>query len=121
MARGLDARAIARELGVGSLLTGTVQRAADQVRINVSLVSATDGAVRWTEKDDRPLTNVFAVQDEIAHALEELGDHDQAIALLGAAVTEHDAWLLQHTRGERYDKLRRDPRGAALLAKTEAW
>ena len=57
----------------------------------------------------------------LAATLEELGDHDQAIALLGAAVTEHDAWLLQHTRGERYDKLRRDPRGAALLAKTEAW
>ena len=68
-ARGLDERAIARELGVGSLLTGSVQRAAGQVRINVSLVSATDGAVRWTEKYDRPIANVFAVQDEIANAV----------------------------------------------------
>ena len=62
-------RAIARELGVGSLLTGSVQRAAGQVRVNVSLVSATDGAVTWTEKYDRPLTNVFALQDEIARAV----------------------------------------------------
>jgi eukaryotic-like serine/threonine-protein kinase len=69
LAKGLDERAIARELDVGSLLTGTVQRAADQVRINVSLVSASDGAVRWTERYDRPLTNVFAVQDEIARAV----------------------------------------------------
>ena len=68
-ARGLDEIAIARELGVGSLLTGSVQRAAGQVRVNVSLVSATDGAVTWTEKYDRPLTNVFALQDEIARAV----------------------------------------------------
>ena len=49
----------------------------------------------------------------LATALEELGDHEAAIALLGEAVAQHDAWLLQYTRGERYDKLRRDPRGAA--------
>ena len=75
-AKGLDERAIARELGVGSLLTGTVQRAEGQVRINVSLVSASDGAVRWSEKYDRPLANVFAVQDEIARTV--------AATLLGA-------------------------------------
>ena len=68
-ARGLDERAIARELGVGALLTGTVQRAQGQVRINVSLVSAADGSVRWTETYDRPLANVFAVQDEIARTV----------------------------------------------------
>ncbi|HVT38269.1 MAG TPA: protein kinase [Gemmatimonadaceae bacterium] len=65
-AKGMDEREIARQLGVGSLLTGSVQRAEGQVRINVSLISAADGAVRWTEKYDRPLMNVFAVQDEIA-------------------------------------------------------
>ncbi|MDX2056612.1 MAG: FlgO family outer membrane protein [Gemmatimonadales bacterium] len=69
LAQGLDERAIARQLGVGSLLTGTVQRADGQVRINVSLVSAADGAVRWTDRYDRPLTNVFAVQDEIARTV----------------------------------------------------
>src|SRR5688572_2352743 len=63
-AKGLDERAIARELGVGSLLTGTVQRSESQIRINVTLVSAGDGAVRWTEKYDRPLANVFAVRSE---------------------------------------------------------
>lgn len=75
-ARGLDESAIARELGVGSLLTGSVQRADGQVRVNVALVSATDGAVTWTEKYDRPLTNVFALQDEMARAV--------ATKLLGA-------------------------------------
>ncbi len=65
-ARGLDERAIAEELGVTSLLTGTVQRSSGQVRISVTLVSASDGAVRWSERYDRPVANVFAVQDEIA-------------------------------------------------------
>jgi serine/threonine-protein kinase len=68
-AKGLDERAIARELGVSSLLTGTVQRAEGQVRISVTLLSAGDGAVRWTERYDRPLANVFAVQDEIARTV----------------------------------------------------
>jgi serine/threonine-protein kinase len=69
VARGLDERAIAKELGVGSLLTGSVQRAEGQVRINVALVAAVDGSVRWSDKYDRPLTNLFAVQDEIARAV----------------------------------------------------
>ncbi len=75
--KGLDQRAIAKELGVTSLLTGTVQRAEGQVRITVALVSASDGAVRWSEKYDRPLANVFAVQDEIARTV--------AATLLGTA------------------------------------
>ena len=68
-AKGLDERAIAKELGVGSLLLGTVQRADGQIRIQISLLAANDGAVRWTEKYDRPLANVFAVQDEIARSV----------------------------------------------------
>ncbi|MGH7703166.1 MAG: protein kinase domain-containing protein, partial [Gemmatimonadales bacterium] len=68
-AKGLDEHAIAKELGVGSLLTGTVQRADGQIRIQMSLLAAADGAVRWTEKYDRPLANVFAVQDEIARSV----------------------------------------------------
>ena len=68
-AKGLDELAVARELRVGSLLTGTVQRAEGQIRISVALLSAADGAVRWSEKYDRPLANVFAVQDEIARTV----------------------------------------------------
>ena len=68
-AKGLDERAIAKELGVGSLLTGSVQHAGEQIRIQMSLLAASDGSVRWTEKYDRPLTNIFAVQDEIAHSV----------------------------------------------------
>ena len=69
LAKGLDERAVAAELGVTSLLTGTVQRASGQIRINVTLLSASNGEVEWTEKYDRPIANVFAVQDEIARAV----------------------------------------------------
>jgi TolB-like protein/Flp pilus assembly protein TadD len=102
LAKGLDERAIAQQLGVGSLLTGSVQRAADQVRINVSLISAADGAVRWTEKYDRPLTNVFAVQDEIARAVSEkllgsLGNVTAGAARVETADPDAYALFLQGT------------------------
>jgi len=55
----------------------------------------------------------------IAAALEELGDHEPAVALLAEAIARHDSWLVQFPRGARYDKLRKDPRVAAMLAKLE--
>jgi serine/threonine-protein kinase len=96
-ARGLDERAIARELGVGSVLTGTVQRAEGQIRINVSLLSAADGSIRWTEKYDRPLANVFAVQDEIARTVATtlLGSlSGQSTGLTRAETTDPEAHAL---------------------------
>ena len=50
-----------------------------------------------------------------AAALEELGDHEPAVALLAEAIAGHDVWVVQFPRPARYDKLRRDPRAAAML------
>jgi len=69
VARGLDAQSIAKQLGVGSVLQGTVQRGGDRLRITVSLTSASDGSVVWSEKYDRDIKDVFAVQDEIARSV----------------------------------------------------
>jgi serine/threonine-protein kinase len=55
----------------------------------------------------------------VAAALFELGDRDAAIASLEAAVNRHDPWLVNFSRGPRYDKVRTDPRGKALLESTE--
>jgi len=52
-----------------------------------------------------------------AAALEELGDHDAAVALLGEAIGRHDVWLVQFPMAPRYDRLRKDPRAAAMLAR----
>jgi serine/threonine-protein kinase len=50
-----------------------------------------------------------------AAALEELGDHEAAVALLAEGIAKHDVWLVQFPRAARYDRLRRDPRAAGML------
>jgi adenylate cyclase len=56
---------IGKELGVKYVLEGSVSKTADQLRIGVELVDAKLGTERWTERYDRPLKDIFAVQDEI--------------------------------------------------------
>ena len=65
----LDLRKIGQVLGVAHILEGSLQRAGDQVRINVQLVDVQNGLQAWSEKFDRKLDNVFAVEDEIAKAI----------------------------------------------------
>ena len=68
-AKGMSAGEIARQLHVANVLQGSVQRSGDRVRISVSLLSAPDESILWTDKYDRAMKDVFAVQDEIAHAV----------------------------------------------------
>ena len=56
---------VSEELGVQYVLEGTIQRAADRVRITAQLIDALTGHHIWAEKYDRDLTDVFALQDEI--------------------------------------------------------
>ncbi|HEY1768821.1 MAG TPA: hypothetical protein VGG02_01020 [Chthoniobacterales bacterium] len=65
----LDLRKIGQMLGVAHILEGSLQKAGDEVRINVQLVDAADGLQSWSEKYDRKLDNVFAVEDEISRAI----------------------------------------------------
>jgi TolB-like protein/Tfp pilus assembly protein PilF len=65
----LDLRKIGQILGVAHILEGSLQKAGDQVRINVQLVDVQNGLQAWSEKYDRKLDNVFAVEDEIAKAI----------------------------------------------------
>jgi adenylate cyclase len=57
---------IAEELAVRYVLEGSVQRSGDRVRITVQLIDATTGHHLWAENYDRKLTDIFALQDEIA-------------------------------------------------------
>jgi len=61
-----DIREIARKLGVGTVLEGSVRRAGNDVRITAQLIRASDGFHLWSEAYDRELENVFAIQDDIA-------------------------------------------------------
>lgn len=62
-----DPKTIAADLGVAYLLNGSVQRASDVVRISVDLVDGHTGFSRWSQSVDRKLTDIFAVQNEIAN------------------------------------------------------
>ena len=68
---GDDPKAVAADLGVGFLLSGSVQRAADTVRIAMDLVDGHTGFSRWSQSVDRKLTDIFAVQSEIARMVAE--------------------------------------------------
>ncbi len=59
-------REIAQQLGVANILEGTVQKAADQVRVNVQLINARNDSHLWADKYDRKLTDIFAVESEVA-------------------------------------------------------
>jgi serine/threonine-protein kinase len=64
-----DLRAIGEKLDVTTVLEGTVRRAGAKLRITVQLANAADGYQLWSERYDREMTDVFAVQDEIASAI----------------------------------------------------
>jgi TolB-like protein len=61
-----DLRMIGSKLGVAHLLEGSVRKAGDRIRITAQLVAASDSSQLWSKTYDRNLTDVFAVQDEIA-------------------------------------------------------
>jgi TolB-like protein/Flp pilus assembly protein TadD len=67
--RAADVREIGRVLGVGAVLEGSVRKAGDRVRITAQLVSSADGYHLWSESFDRELSDVFAIQTEIAQKL----------------------------------------------------
>ncbi|NND44184.1 MAG: tetratricopeptide repeat protein [Xanthomonadales bacterium] len=62
---------IANELGVNHILEGSVRKAGNQVRVTAQLIQASDGFHLWSDTYDRELTNIFAIQDEIAGSIAE--------------------------------------------------
>jgi TolB-like protein/Tfp pilus assembly protein PilF len=62
---------IAKQLGVTNILEGSVQKAGDQVRVNVQLINAMSDAHLWAETYDRELIDIFAVESEIAKNVAE--------------------------------------------------
>jgi len=64
-----DIRKIAEALGVTTVLEGSVRRAGKRLRVTAQLIDATDGSHVWSQRYDRDLEDVFAIQDEIAQAV----------------------------------------------------
>src|SRR5687767_6197035 len=64
-----DLRAIGEQLNVTAVLAGSVRRAGNRVRITAQLIDVADGLHLWSDRYDRELTDIFAIQDEIATAI----------------------------------------------------
>ena len=67
--RDRDIREIGRLLGAGKIVEGSVRKVDDRLRITVQLVNVADGYQLWSEKYDRTMSDVFALQEEIAGAI----------------------------------------------------
>jgi adenylate cyclase len=93
----LDARDIGQRLGVDALLEGSVRKAGQRLRISVQLIDAQNGYQLWSERFDREIADIFAIQDEIASSV---------INALGLSSTKRDErHLVQHstTNVEAYE------------------
>jgi serine/threonine protein kinase/TolB-like protein len=108
---------IAKQLGVAHILEGSVQKAADQVRVNVQLINAQTDSHLWAETYDRKLTDIFGVESEIAIGIAEslqaklTGREEQALAIKPTNNAEaYDNYL----RGLAYT-LKPGPSGAANM------
>ncbi len=65
----VDLRQVGRELGVASVLEGSVQRQGERVRVIAQLIETREGSHLWSQNYDRPLADLFAIQDEIGEAV----------------------------------------------------
>jgi serine/threonine protein kinase/Tfp pilus assembly protein PilF len=91
---------IAKQLGVVNVVEGSIQKAADQVRVNVQLINALTDSHLWADTYDRKSTNIFGVESEIAKGIAEslqaklTGREEQALAVKPTKNPEaYDAYL----------------------------
>jgi TolB-like protein/Flp pilus assembly protein TadD len=99
---------IAKQLGVANILEGSVQKVNDQVRVNVQLVNAVTNAHLWAEIYDRKLTDIFAVESDIAKTIADqlqaklTGSEKQMIA--AQATSDTTAYELYHKGRALWEK-----------------
>jgi adenylate cyclase len=86
--KNVDARTVGRELGVRSVLEGSIRRAGNRVRITAQLIDAANGGHLWAERYDRDLTDIFAVQDEVTR---------QIVGVLKVTLSPAEAALLANS------------------------
>ena len=141
----VNIREIAKQLGVANIVEGSVQKVADQVRVNVQLINAQSDSHLWADTYDRKLTDIFGVESEIAKGIvaslqaKLTGREEQALAvkptnnpeaydayLRGLAYSVKPAQTAQNALGaQKYlrEAVRLDPKFAlswALLSYVEA-
>ena len=100
LSKPANLREIAKRLGVANIVEGSVQKAGDQVRVNVQLVNARTDSHLWADTYDRKMTDIFDVESEIAKRIAEslqaklTGREEQALAIKPTNNPEaYDAYL----------------------------
>ena len=101
----LDVREIGRRLGVGVVLEGSVRRAGKKLRVTAQLIDVSDGYHRWSDRYDREMEDVFAIEDDITRnivaALEVLLA-DRGTGAMVPAATSHVNAYDYYLRGRQY-------------------
>jgi adenylate cyclase len=92
-----DIREVGKQLGVGAVLDGSVRKAGNLLRITVQLADTTTGYQKWSQRFERQVGDIFAIQDEIAEKV--------ATTLRGGALSEREKHTLrrQQTAADTYD------------------
>jgi TolB-like protein len=114
-----DLRQIGEALGVNHILEGSVRKAGDKVRITAQLIRVDNGFHLWSESYDRELTDVFAIQDEIANAIlaqlkaQLVGGKPEVVASTRTDSKAYDLYLLAKQR--MYERTRLPLESAAEL------
>jgi serine/threonine-protein kinase len=111
--KGLDARAAAAKLGVANILTGSVRRSPETIRINAQLVSGSDGVERWGQSYDRAPGDAIKIQADIAENVAQalsvaLGQATRAALTLGGTSDSVAQDLVLQARKLRYEADRPD-------------
>ena len=104
--RNADAPTAAAKLGVANVVTGSVQRGADTIRVNAEMVDGKSGLSRWSQSYDRPTGDALAIETGIAESVANalsiaLGRSEKALLSLGGTTNPaaHDAYLRAQALG----------------------
>src|SRR5207249_4148274 len=113
-----EVQEVAKHLGVNFVLEGSVRKAGSRVRVTGQLINGKDGGHVWADRYDRDLTDIFAIQDEITHAIVEqlkvklLPQEKKSIGQMPTANVEAYTYYLRgrdffHRHSKRYFELAR--------------
>jgi TolB-like protein/class 3 adenylate cyclase len=100
-----DLKEIGEKLGVRSVLEGSVRKQGDLLRVSAQLINVADGFHIWSEKYDRKMENIFAIQDEIAEAITKklkITFFDNEEEILYRAPTENEEAYELYLKGRFY-------------------
>ena len=102
----LDLREVGARLDVANILEGSVRKAGDQVRVTAQLVKVSDGYHLWSASYDRELTNIFAIQDDIA---------THVVAALKSTLLGDDLAVIEREGTDNIDAYQHLLRGRRLI------